>query len=545
MSEKREIDDFWDIDKLIPEKYRSTSTKGQINAPSRFSPERVTADVNIDGNKDHNDTADERKLSFTEPSNSYEEEIYVPEGSTLIKTVKIRNYRDRYDFYDSFRKAALVYYDYSVPKCDYVSFYSYMPQYSQLNKEQKNYYFFWRNEMRKGRFIKTDYSYLYLYVYEILNLPDKIPPREGLSRLCDVWARYRDELPRIDSAFVIWVQDYCLVHNLPCPFDKIGGFIYDVINASTFKEFYLADFSCLNEGAVSAMLAYLSDYDWRKGKYSSGENKDMYKRHMEGAMKRILMRAFDNRSFVSFSENTERISRAAFPNSLCTHSVKRNLEIEYYPISHSYAIRRTVTEAVRYTENKLRSMFGIKSRLTVKGLEDEYKRLIDTYFDRIFDDERKKARLASRPEYEKLYEAPRVAISLEGADEIESASWSVTARLVDGTDDVETSNNVSVYSAVTVAVEQKPDLTETDLTEYTDGDGDVSYGLNEEEIELIAKALDGCLKQELGIDSKIERINEAFSDNTGDVIFESDGDSYTIIEDYREDIEEWLKKIRH
>ena len=43
-------------------------------------------------------------------------------------------------------------------------------------------------------------------------------------------------------------------------------------------------------------------------------------------------------------------------------------------------------------------------------------------------------------------------------------------------------------------------------------------------------------------DAPAERINEAFADNFGDVILEDDGTSgFVIIEDYLEDVIEWLK----
>ena len=41
-----------------------------------------------------------------------------------------------------------------------------------------------------------------------------------------------------------------------------------------------------------------------------------------------------------------------------------------------------------------------------------------------------------------------------------------------------------------------------------------------------------------------ERINEAFADNFGDVILEeSDTGGYKVIDDYTEEISEWLQKI--
>ena len=44
-------------------------------------------------------------------------------------------------------------------------------------------------------------------------------------------------------------------------------------------------------------------------------------------------------------------------------------------------------------------------------------------------------------------------------------------------------------------------------------------------------------------DATVERINEAFSDGFGDVIIEDTGDGFAIIEDYQEEISEWLKNI--
>ena len=44
-------------------------------------------------------------------------------------------------------------------------------------------------------------------------------------------------------------------------------------------------------------------------------------------------------------------------------------------------------------------------------------------------------------------------------------------------------------------------------------------------------------------DSIADSINEAFADGFGDVILEYADNGYVIIDDYKEDIEEWLLKI--
>ena len=168
-------DDFWAVEKLVPKKKPFLSpfaTSSQVKVHT------------VEGEEGRDSS--ERKLTTVSRSQSIGGEVrtYYPEGHSLIKRVTIRKFIDKFDFYGNFRKAALVYYDYKTPKCDFVPYYSYMPQYSQLTSAQKAYYFYWRDEVRRERYIKCDYSYLYLYVYEILNLPDKFAPNLAIRALC-------------------------------------------------------------------------------------------------------------------------------------------------------------------------------------------------------------------------------------------------------------------------------------------------------------------------------------------------------------------------
>ncbi len=538
-----DYDDFWDVSKLVPKKKTTAS---------RFSANEKISDVILDSCENKKYSSDDKKLNFSlyqmsdKTESSLKEYSYVPSFAKLIRKVTIKPSVDRFDFYDTFRKAALIYFDYKCPKCDFVPFYSYMPQYSQMTTEQKRYYFYWRDELRKGRYLKIDYSYIYLYAYEILNLPEKVGKEEGLSLLCDVWCAYRKELPRLDGNFSVWVQDYCLVYGLECPFDKIKDFLFDVINVSSFKEFYLSDMSKGGNGA-SAMIAYLSDYDWRRGKYAGGDNSDVYRKHVEGAMQCIFSKILTDDAVLK-SEHSK-ISRTAFPGSLCTHTVKCILEIEYYSISHSPQLRASVTAALKYTENKLRACLGVKSRLAIKYLPDEFKASIDKYFESEFRRLERERERANAPEYERLYDAPEVKASFESAVEIEKASWRMTARLVEGMEDFEEASYEE--PAYKKEIRQNNENTEM-LSETAEEKNDNCkwYGLDNIEISFLRAALKTDTKEqkkianESGIpaDTLAENINEAFSDNFGDVILEqSDIGGFKVIDDYYEEITEWLQ----
>lgn len=519
MSYNSEQDDFWDIDKLLPK-------KKSFARP--FAAEITPTEYVVDGTQSPETSKNTLTYEAIESPTRSNERSYVPQESGLIKRVTIRTFDDKYDFYGSFRKAALVYYDYKTEKCEFAPFYSYMPQYSQLTQQQKNYYFYWRDCVRRGKYIKSDYSYLYLYVYEILNLPDKIAPESAVSLLCRLWREYRVDLPRIDAYFSAWLQDLCLVYGLACPMDEIRDFAFDAISVSAFKEFYFSDTDLSSDGGIDALLAYLSDYDWRRGKYSGGENRERYAEYMHGAMHRFLFHLREDGVMTSTTDIA--VTRHdAFPHSLCTHAVKCKLEIEYVPLSRDEKARSLVSAGVRYTENKLRALFGIKSRLAVKDFPDKYKRTIDIYFDALIASERRRVEKENAPEYEKLYDAPKESLSFAGAAQIEMSSWSTTARLVVESEDIDDRCDDIVFA-------------EPIYDEDRDIESDVdTYGLAEKDIKIVAEVLNSVI--DLKDDTVAEKINNAFSDGFGDVILEFDGEKYVVIEDYEEEIREWLSKL--
>ena len=105
---KDEKDDFWDLDKLMPKK-KSSRLSPFVTKPTitdftsgDSKPERA-------GDADDVRRAEERKLTVTPPSATVDK-VYYPEN-TLIKSITVKKYKENYDFYDNFRKAALLYHE--------------------------------------------------------------------------------------------------------------------------------------------------------------------------------------------------------------------------------------------------------------------------------------------------------------------------------------------------------------------------------------------------------------------------------------------------
>ena len=553
--DKNEKDDFWDIDKLVPRKKSSLSPFASQDPVRDYTPPEPRADAVVTTSSER--SADERSLSFSDRGQKRvsESETYYPEGHSLIRSVTVHHFIDKYDFYDNFRKTALIYFDYRpTARYDFVDFYSYQPQYSQLTPEQKNYYFYWRGELQRGRYIRSNSSYIRLYISEVLNLPDKIPPAEGILILCRLWREYRRQFPMLDSYLAAWICDYCLVHRLHLPIEELESFLPDVIAISSFKEFYLSGIEHA-PSKIGAILSYLSDYDYRKSKYIDGdpehseekrkEEAELFRKHIEGAMSLLLSDLWGECVDECRTGMPEKKRYDAFIGAVCTHKVKRKLEVEYYRIDKAEGLHRGVTAAVRYAENKIRALLGIKGRLSVKDLPTDYRSLIDYYFDAINKRAEKERQRASAPEYERLYDAPDEKMSSEGADEIERASWSTTMRLVEASDEeipealIPTEQIAEPECRAELSVEPQ---SSSDTEDNPDG-----YGLGDEELGYISMLLgigeSGSVVGGFDEAAIVERINEAFSDGFGDVIIEETPDGYTIIEDYREDITEWLLRL--
>lgn len=529
--DKKDLDSFWDLGKIVPKKH----------APlKQFSTEARVVDYCVKAEEQDNtdeSKATEKKLTSVSLAPSVTQECtQTYDGKGLIRRVTLKKINEKYDFHAGFVKAAELYFDYYTHECDFAKLYSYMPQYSQLNKSQKDYYFYWRYQVRRKNYIRTDYSYLYLYVYEIINLPEKILPKEGIELLIDVWVAYRAALPNIDSYFYVWVQDYCLIHRIECPMERIKDFVFNIPSATGLKEFYLSDAALFGDSGINALLLYLSEYDWRCGRYAGGENREVYERHMLAAMHRVISELMEGNK-LSFSTDSAVTERTAFRNALTSSGIKYRICVEYSSLSENPELRAIVTSAVKYTENKLRSLLGVKSRLSVKTLDDECKKAIDSYFSTVFDRVNQMRREAMRPEYEKQYDAESIGFSSKEAENIERASWITTARLTENSEDAE-----DVFIAVEEELAPNPGQNEEKC----------DFGLNSDEIEFLSLILNDRIPDadrialESGLDSTsfVDRINEAFADFFGDVVIEECDAGYKIIEDYREDVSNWLQKTQ-
>lgn len=539
---KQTLDDFWNLDSIVPKK----------RAASAFDPQRTEAtDIEIPlpqtRTESHSEPITEKIeqggviTRYIHPHSAESERKAVPDeeytpSNSLIHKVKLYSWKSPYPYYDGFRKSAMFYYNKSSSVAVNEPYFSYMPQYSQLNDKQLATYLWFRGEVRKGKYPEVDYSYVLLLICETINLSDKIPPERSLDLLSRIWLNYRAEYPRLDVQLSEWIFDLCLIKKLPPPSNILNEVGKSLPSTAGIREFF-ADSVGNADAFTSLLLCHCSNYNYRKSKFAVGENLQIYAKHMPGILRYIVSKSSDpSRPFeaAGLLMQDSRTKRDAFTGAICCPQVKKSIEIEYCSFSHSHELRFIITDILKYAENRIRAHIGVKSRISVTLLPDGIKRLADEYF---------AAELPIRvahpnipeevPEYEKLYEPASSGLSLESAAKIEELSWKTTGKLV------EAFEGEAPDAIIEPEPEPEPIPDEASLWEM----------LNENELDFIRAALAEDFVLQSSIASRIgslpdiiaDRINTLAADIMGDILLEDIGGGYAVIEDYIEETKGAIK----
>lgn len=548
------LDDFWDIESLLP-RTSSKAASGtsrpepkhikaveiELNAPNTCTSKQETvADVPIKAKKT---TSEHSRLSTAEPSAPAL--TYAPKHP-LIREVRIYRWRSSFQFYERFCATAKRLFSLHGEPCDAVPFFSYMPQYDQMNRSQLAWYLYWRDNVRAGNYLATDYSYIFLYLFEIINLPENIPPRDGQRMLCEIWRQYRDAYPLLNRYLADWICDYSLIHQLPPPTDVLSGELRLIAESSAFREFYACPAGDNVSHDAEIYMLFCSNYDYRKSKVYQGDaaRANIMKQHIPRAFSHVLrVLEQQNIAFSASKMQTATFSRDSFIGALCSAEMKRRIEVDYCSFIRSHELRFLITDILKYSENKLRACFGVKSKLSIYGLPDNIKTLLDSYFAEALPSRKIQDQTSvQRPAYEALYDLPRAELSFEHAAEIEQTSWSMTERLVEAFDrdlsEKQDENPMQIsrpQSTSSVVEDTKVTQSESGLLAYR---AFLEAALRGDAVAQRRIARDkGMLP-----DAIAEIINTVASDLLGDIVLqESESGGYTVIDDYADDIRSLLK----
>ncbi|MEK3877920.1 TerB N-terminal domain-containing protein [Paenibacillus sp. FSL M7-0420] len=274
------------------------------------------------------------------------------------------------------------------PAALFVPFKSYWPTYGHMTGAQSRWYFFWRDEVRQGRYPKTDLSYIFLHIYELINGVGWDEPQEGCRQLSLLWEAYRDSYKRLDQYLGGWIADFSFVHKLDIPLSEIvarsRGLAGDLAELELVR--------CLSaapEQLRIEVLSVMSDYDISKSKFYTGEGKiaaDRYIPQVVALIDAYVARKHGSNLITMFPPAPPVVRErylfrsAVYDISLYGYSVL----VPVIRVSKSPPLRSLITRLFRLTENKLRALMGYRGRLKDVRVDADMDDLVTRFLEREF-----------------------------------------------------------------------------------------------------------------------------------------------------------------
>jgi len=366
---------------------------------------------------------------------------YDLEGGVLM-TCKIEEWGRGFTLFGDFIRDAKKYYRKTCINANYIYFFSYRPMYKELSHEQLCWYLFWRSRIREGTYPKTGLSYIFLYLYEQINLSDMIGAEKVYANIIKIWKNYRQEFPRIDKYIAEWLIDFSFINKLKINLSDIEEILPHIINLVTIPEAYMPDDFFGGENNADFIIKNMSVYDYTKSKFYNEKNKELFDLHVMQILKTVLSSPEFGEIIKSETEDGVKIktARESYMGAVCIFQHKKRITVEYKNLYKNFFIRQCVTDTVRYAENALRDYLNIKSRLTVAAYPGQLKKAADEYKEKYLAVV-KASKISGKNKNKKKDDVghddlgvPQIIEfnpNIETASEIEKSSWDTTTTLIE------------------------------------------------------------------------------------------------------------------
>jgi len=255
------------------------------------------------------------------------------------------------------------------PEAIPVPFSHYSPTYEQMSADQQRWYFYWRSEVRAGNFLPTDLSYLFVYVYECINLVGFENPQAAFDKLVTFWHYYRVLQPKLDNYLIDWIADFTVIHQLPITqfdwYEQVAKLNADKIDVSLYVESWIHTGNNWEEFSSEALFQ-LAEFSPKRSKFRKMyEKQDLNAAYKKGlqAVDEFLMHSQRTSLFSLNTPSTTRlIQRIPFAGAHHDYDSKPITIAEIRPWLGQQKLRKQLKSIIKQTENILRDQqqFGTK-----------------------------------------------------------------------------------------------------------------------------------------------------------------------------------------
>lgn len=412
---------------------------------------------------------------------------------------------------------------------DYVR---YFPTYQTMNDNQLRGYFSWRTKVRKGMVEQACLSFVFVYIYELLNQIGVKSVLEGYQTLYSFWKTYREMEPHIDRYFKLWLRDYIIYYGLDRTL--LEEFVdLDCDNALLV----LLDCSQRSQEELFSALSLLSSYRIENSKFQK-EYSDDVKAVVCGVFFR-LREYYENNRKTAFLEKLfgkcERRPYLMFRSAVFYDRMKYD---EYeYSIDDIYCFRckqgkwdcqsylnlsgksQELGKIMRAIDCLMRQRYDFKPLLKEEDIPKYLVTMIYREIDRCLEDKKKN-------------HVPKIEIDLSALQGIRQAAALTRDRLI-----VDEEEEQEVFAAVLV---EEP-VKESALSENQTDLDDIEYQL----LHCLLYGGDYCTllkKKGIMLSVAVDSINEKLFDLLADTAIIFEGESPQLIEDYLDELKGIIPK---
>lgn len=411
----------------------------------------------------------------------------------------------------------------------------YFPTYHDLHTDQLRGYFTWRTKVRAGKIERTSLSFVYLYVYELINQIGVNNPQEGYEKLIAFTNSYHDYADKKFLAYIEqWLKDYVIYYDLGpekiaerfaderAEDEEFDVLVNEAKHSAAEVRAALMDFSsyqldhCPLQKEDSAMLDQVVKESWHQLMLSPDKN---IVANLLGWQASVAYFPFS--SAVFYDRQSQRSGEYRVDPQLafnCQHG--RWQKTYYVPAKH----RRKIGNLVHEIDRLVRQEFHLGRQLVRRPVDDDTIKAIS-----------KAIKIAQRQVAEAR--RPKVKINFAQLDKIRAdASVTRESLLTDEERQLEEAD---------VAPEVTPQKEASTTNDRGKESSDNKYGLTPDEYYLVIHLLRNepwkayIKAHHLMTNMLVDAINEKLFDEIGDTVIEfNDQNEPQIIEDYQPDLEE-------
>ncbi len=175
-----------------------------------------------------------------------------PDREVLRPQFEVKISHGRVDNPESFISQAKHWQDRTESEAEPVTFMQYWPTYAHMTPDQQHWYFYWRTQGRQGNWLPADLSYLFVYIYELINLIGFETAGAASNALIGFWKHYRRLQPRLDGYLINWIADFNALFKLPLtPLSWLNQVMQEGVSGCDTRE--MLEAWRLQGGVVTAM----------------------------------------------------------------------------------------------------------------------------------------------------------------------------------------------------------------------------------------------------------------------------------------------------